>query len=87
MTDHDQLGVDYRDAKQAIGDHRRLQAEAEVELGRLLQANRGRHDTPEITAARAAVDKAVADVAWCQALVIACGELFKGTPFEEVEES
>lgn len=78
---YEQLGAQYRTARESIVEHRRRQAAAESALSGLLAVNRGLPDTPEIVEAREAVGRAVADVEWCKAATIAAGEAFKGVKF------
>lgn len=78
----DDLGAQYRDAKAAIADHRRRQAAAEVEHGRL--ARRLGRDHPDVEDARAAVVQAHSDVRWCLAVTVAAGEAYKGRSLEDV---
>jgi len=80
--DIDALGAQYRDARDAIATHRRRQARAELALA----AARRRHpeNSEQVATARAAVERAVADVRWCQAVTIAAGEAYKGQSFEDV---
>lgn len=76
------LGAQYREARDAIVTHRRVQARAE----RSLAAVRRRHaeSSEQVAAAHVAVDRAAADVRWCQAVAVAAGEAFKGESFEAV---
>ena len=80
--DLDALGAQYREVKESIATHRRRQAEAEVEHSRLIRRLGPSH--PDIQAAWAAVEQAARDVAWCRALTVACGEAYKGVPFDQV---
>ncbi|MFZ5863023.1 MAG: hypothetical protein ACOYXR_09315 [Nitrospirota bacterium] len=96
QVDLDALGADYRHAKQAVTDHLRKQSLVELERVDWLNRHRGLppdalYDIetgdpthPELVELYAAVEQAVADVAWCRSLVVACGEAFKGCRFEDV---
>lgn len=84
------LGAQYREAMGAIIVHRCRQAEAEVAYGALYQQllrQFGPFESwpPEardqLDAAKAPVDKTVADVEWCKACTVAAGEAFKGETF------
>lgn len=86
----------YRDAKDSVAAHRKVQAGAELALARWLQKHRGvpreqlygpdgAPAVPELAQLEAAVDRAHADVKWCRAAVVACGERVKGRPFEAHE--
>lgn len=86
MTDLDALGAQYRDARDAIGPHRRVQATAEVAYAKAVKAAGGDTTALAVMKARAAVDKARADVEWCKAATVAAGEAFKGVTFAEVTE-
>lgn len=89
-------GADYRAAKQAVAEHVAAWAAAEQARHRWLRSRRGvpphvlydRHTgaplDPELAALEEAEAKARADVDWCRALVIACGEVVKGRSFAEV---
>lgn len=81
LTEH----VAYRDAKASVVTHRRFQQAAEVAVIRYQQ--QARQNPAELARLVAARDKAVADVRWCQALVIACGEVVKGCTFDEANGS
>jgi hypothetical protein len=92
----DDLGAQYREAKAAVVEHVRAWGTAELALVAWLKAKRGvpahlLYDAktggaldPELATLERAVRKAEADVAWCRALVIACGEAYKGCAFEDV---
>jgi hypothetical protein len=80
MVAQEALGAQYRDAKDAIGVHRIRQARAEVAYAASVRSK----DSAAITAARAAVDRAVADVEWCRAVAVAAGEAYKGEPLADV---
>lgn len=77
----DALGAQYREAKASIAPHRRRQAESEVEHSRLLR--RLGHDHPDVRAAWERVEQATADVRWCQAVIVAAGEAYKGVSFDQ----
>lgn len=89
------LGAQYREAKAALLEHRRVWAAAEQARADWLRRHRGvpshllyRRDTgdpldPELVELEAAVEKAAADDEWVRGLVIACGEAFKGCSFDE----
>lgn len=87
--DLDQLGADYREAKAAVIVHRRAQAEAELARSGYLKAKardrkkRAQIDDPELDELEAVVDSTLADVRWCQSLVVACGEELKGVSLAE----
>jgi hypothetical protein len=94
LSDH----AAYREAKAAVGDHRAKQAAAELAVHAYLKSKRGvpphllyGDDGEPIDRTLAALtaerDKATADVRWCQALVVACGEVVKGCTFEEATKS
>lgn len=72
-VDLDALGADYRAAVAAVGAHRKTQVDLELVWART-------QDPADLAAAQ----KAEADVNWCKALVIACGEKFKGESFDTV---
>lgn len=82
MDDLDALGAQYREAKAAIATHRQRQATKELALARLRR--RLPEDHPDVSAARAAVVKAHADVRWCQGATIAAGEAYKGVTLDQV---
>ncbi len=94
-TDHELAGADYRDAKASVGPHRRVLADAElaradwlrrhraVPAGDLYDATTGDPIAPELVALSDAIAAAAADVDWCRALVLACGEVVKGVSFED----
>lgn len=86
-------GADYRAAKQAVTDHLRVLATAELAVVEWLRAlgspvaaieAAAAPTHPEHLALLAAVQRAEVDVAWCRALVVACGEVVKGCKFETV---
>lgn len=81
--DLDALGAQYRAARDAIGPHRRVQAEAEVAYAMAAKAAGGDTTALAVVKAKAAVDKARADVEWCKAVQVAAGEAFKGVTFAE----
>ena len=76
------LGAQYREARGAVAVHRRRQAAAELEHGRLVRRLGPGH--PDVETAREAVASAHTDVQWCRGLVVACGEAYKDIPFNEV---
>lgn len=90
------FGAQYRAAKQAVKDHLSAWADTERAKQQWLKEHRGvpahlLYDRatgapldPDLAALEAAEDKAQQDYEWCKALVIACGELVKGRPFEEI---
>ena len=67
----EKLGADYRAAKAGVIAALQRQADAELEAH-----HSGKNG--------AAVAKAVADVEWCRALVVACGELLKDATFKDL---
>lgn len=71
-------GADYRSAKQAVVAHRRRQVAIETERIGLI---RSRADLADVDSRLAAV---IADVDWCRALVVACGETVKGESLDDV---
>lgn len=87
--DLDQLGADYREAKAAVIVHRRAQAEAELARSAHLKARardrkrQAQADDPKLEQLDTAVTSTLADVRWCQSLVVACGEELKGVPLAE----
>ena len=95
-VDLDKLGAQYREAKQSVTDHLRRQGLLELERLAYLKTLRGvpsdeLYDRqtgnpldPRLRDMEAGIEKAQTDVAWCQALVIACGEAYKGESFAEV---
>ena len=95
-VDLDKLGAQYREAKQSVTDHLQRQARLELERLAYLKTLRGvpsdelydrESGAPldeRLRGMEAAIDAAQADVAWCEGLVIACGEAYKGVPFAEV---
>jgi hypothetical protein len=88
--DFDALGAQYREAKASVTEHRLKQAQAETAYAtryqRLASSGQPLEGNAELDAARAAVEKAVADVEWCKAVTIAAAEEFKGESFETVVE-
>ena len=94
-TDLEAAGADYRHAKLAVVSHRVAEAAADQALKSWRRARRGvpSHELydratgepldPEHVELEAASAKASADVLWCKALVIACGEVVKGVTFAE----
>jgi len=90
------LGAQYRAAKEAVTEHVRRWAEAGIAKHRWLKKHRGvpahkLYDPktgepvdPELAALEAAERQAHADSEWCRALVVAIGEQIKGQPFEEL---
>lgn len=92
------LGAEFREAKAAVGHHRRLQAKAELELAAYLKSRRGvpvhmlyhaatgeprdRH----LARLVAAVEAKSVDVEWCRGLVVACGEAAKGCTLAEARK-
>jgi hypothetical protein len=95
-VDLDALGAQYREAKASVPAHLKRQADAEIAVAEWLKTHRGvpadvLYDRttgepldPELRALEDAVEQAQADVAWCRGLVVACGEAYKGRPFDEV---
>lgn len=81
--DLDALGAQYREAKGSIVVHRRAQAQAEVALARARRRHRD-EDHPDVVEARQVVATRHADVGWCQAVMVAAGEAYKGEPLDEV---
>lgn len=97
MSSSTDLGADYRAAKAAVGTHRRILAEVELERQAWLKQRRGvpfhllfgadgEPTDPDLIALSERVDEAHADVDWCRALVVACGEAIKGETFAEAVE-
>ena len=85
--DWEARGVAFRAALASVPAHLRKQSDAELARIAWLQANPdGSPDDPVLVALTAAMHKAEADVAWCRALVIACGEAVKGCRFEDVPD-
>ena len=80
LSDH----VAYREAVASVVEHRLVQHAAELAVLRYKPQG---DDDPRVAELVAARDKAVADVRWCQELVIACGEVVKGCTFEEANRS
>lgn len=80
-VDLDALGAQYREARASIGTHRARQAKAELALA---ATRRHTEDHADVDAARAAVERAVTDVQWCQAVTVAAAERYKGVPFDQV---
>lgn len=86
----------YSEAREAVAPHLHAQAVAEIERARWLKARRGvpsdvlyhaetgEPRDPELIARTAAVRQAEADVAWCQAVEVACFEQVKGRPLTDV---
>lgn len=70
MSSPSNAGADYRGAMASVAAHRKIQADAE-----LARLRTGIDD--------GSVARAKADVDWCRALVLACGEVVKGCTFEE----
>lgn len=95
-AEQERRGADFRHARDSVTEHLRAQAAAELERSAWMRRHRGvpidvlfNRDTgealdPELKALDDAVAKAEADVAWCEALTIACGEVFKGVKFADV---
>lgn len=89
----DDPGVVFRAALAAVPAHLKVQSDAELALSAWLLAHRGvpsdlLYDCasgepldPDLARLERAVDGAVADVAWCRAVVVAAGEVVKGEPF------
>lgn len=96
VVDLDALGRQYREAKAAVPAHLVTQAAAEMAHAAWLKAHRGvpshvfyDRETgepldPELVQLEAAMRQAERDVRWCQAVVLACGELVKGEPLDVV---
>ncbi len=96
--DLDKLGAQYREAKQAVPVHLRRQGVLEVERLAYLKTLRGvpadalydrQTGAPlddRLRNMEAAIDQAQADVQWCTALVVACGEAYKGESLAKVLE-
>jgi hypothetical protein len=80
--DLERLGAQYREARDAITEHRILRGKAETALGFLLQRHEG-PDTDEITAARERASQAYEDEQWCVACKVAAGEAYKGMTLDE----
>lgn len=94
----EQAGADYREAKAAVISTLQAQADAELDRMRYLKPLKakgvpdsaiwdpetGAPIDAELAELDDAVDKLVADVAWCESLVIATGEVYKGVSFDEV---
>lgn len=95
-VDLDALGAQYREAKDSVPAHLRKQHAAEMAVVDWLKAHRGvpadeLYDRisgepldPELARLEQAVKQAEADVLWCRAVVVACGEQIKGRPLDEV---
>lgn len=77
----EELGAQYRDARDSVAVHRRRQAQAELDLHQVRRTG----DVTAVKAAQAKVRAATADVRWCQAVVVAAGEAFKGVTFAAQE--
>ena len=80
---HEELGAQYRAARDGVVACRKEQARAELDLSRLQRAG---GDAPSVTEARERVAKAHRDVRWCQAVSIAAAEAFKGCRFDQVPD-
>lgn len=89
-------GAQYREAKDAVSAHIRKQAALELDQAAYLKTLRGvpadqlygPDGEPldgQLRDFEARIRAAEADVRWCEALVVACGEVFKGESFEDVE--
>jgi hypothetical protein len=87
IDEFERLGAQYREARDAIGTHRIKQAAVENAYAAIYDDLRRRglldQPSPELDAAKAAVDKAAADVEWCKACTVAAGEVFTGATFSE----
>jgi hypothetical protein len=100
LTEDEQaaLGAAYREARDSIAAHLRVQAEAEVAAGAVRRRLRGLSASelfdretgdaihPDLIAAEGAVAAAAADVDWCRAVTVACAEALKGEPLLVVLE-
>lgn len=86
IPDLDALGVQYREAKAAIGTHRQRQADAELAFADAMRLARGDRSALAVVDAQAAVDRAVADVEWCKAATLAAGEAYKGEALDVILE-
>lgn len=86
--DPDELGAQYRDAKNGVTACRHRQADAELDRARFIKTHRrGPHDDAyhdELDRLDGVVQRAYSDVQWCRSVVVACGEAIKGEPFETV---
>lgn len=97
-VDLDKLGVQYREAKASVTEHLCRQSRAELERLTYLKTLRGvpvdeLYDRvsgdpidPTLAGMETAIDKAQTDVGWCRGLVIACGEIYKGESFTDVQK-
>lgn len=93
---HPDLGAQFREATEAVGTHRRAQAQAEQAEQRWLKRHRGVPShllfdrttgdpiDPALVELRAAVNQACLDVEWCRGTMVAAGEAFKGESLEAV---
>lgn len=96
QPDLDALGAQFREAQDAVTAHRRLEVDADMARLAWLQAHRGvpSHELydrttgapldPVLADLEAGLAKASADTDWCRALVLACGEAYKGEPLDVV---
>lgn len=95
-ADLDDLGAQFREAQEAVTLHRKREVDADLERMAWLRRHRGipsdaLYDRktgdpihPELAELEDALAKASADTRWCEALVLACGEAFKGEPLGKV---
>lgn len=74
-------GEQYRAARASIVEHLDVQRQAERAHARAIKAGA---DPGQVEELLAACHKAEADVVWCRALTVACGEVVKGESFATV---
>lgn len=91
-------GAAFREARAAVGIHRRRQADRELDRAAYLKKVRGvpahlLYDRStgepidaELIRLQSAVEAAQADVEWCQAVEVACAEILKGETLTEAME-
>lgn len=98
QPDLDDLGAQFRDAQAGIAACRAIEVQVDMERMSWLARHRGvpadvLYDRttgdpihPDLIDLEARMAKAAADTLWCQAVMLACGEAFKGEPLQEVLE-
>lgn len=95
-ADLDALGARFREAKGAVGVHRHREVQVDLERMSWLRRHRGVPSSAlydrttgdpihvELIELDARLAKAAADTVWCEAVMLACGEEFKGEPLPVV---
>jgi hypothetical protein len=95
-ADPERLGEQYREAKAGVIECRKREVEVDLERMAWLREHRGLpahvlYDRktgdpihPELVKLEDALAKATRDTEWCQAVVLAAGELVKGEPLKKI---